>query len=637
MSPVSGEDGASGKTGTSGEESAAADAGSAAATPYRVLARRYRPASFRDLIGQDALVRTLTNALDQGRMPQAFVLTGVRGTGKTTTARIIARALTCVGPDGDGGPTAEPCGRCTHCTAIAEDRHLDVIEMDAASRTGVDDIRDIIDGVSYRPVSARRKIYIVDEVHMLSRQAFNALLKTLEEPPEHITFVFATTEIRRVPVTVLSRCMRFDLRRVDHETLAGHLRWIAERESITAEDEALAMMARAADGSVRDALSLMDQAVALEGERITAAQVKQMLGLADRTRVYDLYDAALAGRAEDALAVLGEMYAAGADPATVLQDLLDVTHTLTRFQVAGDAEVMAGLPETERTRGRQMAEALTTPQLTRNWQILLKGLQETQAAPEPRQAAEMVLIRLMYAAELPPPGEVVKQLRGQATGTQPAGGSASAPAASGHAAAPPAQGAQPAPGGETARAGDTVQGGHGDGVRAAAGGDGDSGGGPRPRAEAPAEPERGPRDGPQPHAERAPEPSSLHAIVQLCYQHTEPRLAAELRRTVRPVRVAPGKVEVSPTAEAPADLAGRLTRCLNTWTGRTWVVTLTDEPGEPTLQEQDREAEEAERRDVLAHPTVQRILETFPGAELVAHRKRDDGEPDGHTQGDDPR
>jgi len=621
MSPTTDDDGTGGEDGPAGADTAADAAAPAARTPYRVLARRYRPASFRDLIGQDALVRTLTNALDQGRMPQAFVLTGVRGTGKTTTARIIARALTCIGPDGTGGPTAEPCGECGHCTAIAQDRHLDVIEMDAASRTGVDDIRDIIDGVSYRPVSARRKIYIVDEVHMLSRQAFNALLKTLEEPPEHITFVFATTEIRRVPVTVLSRCMRFDLRRVDHETLAGHLRWIAERESIAAEDEALAMMARAADGSVRDALSLMDQAVALEGDRATAAQVKQMLGLADRTRVYDLYDAALAGRAEDALAVLAEMYAAGADPATVLQDLLEVTHTLTRLQVAGDAEVMAGLPETERTRGRQMAEALTTPQLTRNWQILLKGLQETQAAPEPRQAAEMVLIRLMYAAELPPPGEVVKQLRGQGTGTRPTGGSASAPAASGPAATPaqdaqPAQDVQPAPGGETAQHGDGV------GARAAAGGDG---GTPQPRAEASAEPARDRRDD--------TEPASLHAIVRLCYQHKEPRLAAELRRTVRPVRVAPGKVEVSPTAEAPSDLAGRLTRCLNAWTGRTWVVTLTDEPGEPTLQDQEREAEDARRREILDHPTVQRILETFPGATLVGHRQ-----PGGHGgPGDDPQ
>ncbi|SDG55374.1 DNA polymerase-3 subunit gamma/tau [Limimonas halophila] len=608
MSPEGGEDGPGGQAG------GPADTGPASATPYRVLARRYRPARFRDLIGQDALIRTLTNALEQGRMPQAFVMTGVRGTGKTTTARIIARALTCIGPDGTGGPTPDPCGVCTHCTAIAEDRHLDVIEMDAASRTGVDDIRDIIDGVSYRPVSARRKIYIVDEVHMLSRQAFNALLKTLEEPPEHITFVFATTEIRRVPVTVLSRCMRFDLRRVEHETMAGHLRWIAERESIDAEEEALAMMARAADGSVRDALSLMDQAVALEGDRITAEQVKQMLGLSDRTRIYDLYDAVLAGRAGEALDILAAMYAAGADPATLLQDMLEVTHTLTRLQVAGDAEVMAGLPETERTRGRQMADALTTPQLTRNWQILLKGLQETQAAPEPRQAAEMVLIRLMYAAELPPPGELVKQLRGQgSSGGQPAASSA-----------PAGQPMPSAHGGPTAHGGPSVH--ASEGMRAIAGG-GHTGGAPEASAS----------DQPEPHGERGPEPASLQEIVQLCYQHREARLAAELRRTARPVRVAPGKVEVSPTEEAPSDLAGRLTRCLNAWTGRNWLVTLTDEPGDPTLQEQERQAEEAQRQEILHHPTVRRILETFPGAELVAHRQRGDGGPDDDSQGDGSR
>jgi DNA polymerase-3 subunit gamma/tau len=355
----------------------------AAGKAYRVLARKYRPATFADLIGQEAMVRTLTNALRSGRLAHAFVLTGVRGVGKTTTARIIARALNCVGPDGQGGPTAEPCGRCEHCRAIAEDRHVDVIEMDAASRTGVDDIRELIDGVRYRPTSARYKIYIVDEVHMLSKNAFNALLKTLEEPPPHVKFVFATTEIRKIPVTVLSRCQRFDLRRIDEDALRAHFRAIAEREGAKIADAALGLIARAADGSVRDGLSLLDQAIShADGpNEIGEADVRAMLGLADRTLTFDLVEAALKGDAARALAVLAAQHDAGADASQAVEDALGLVHWLTRIKLAPEAADDLAVPELERKRGRAMAEALPIPALARAWQILLKGLAETRGAP----------------------------------------------------------------------------------------------------------------------------------------------------------------------------------------------------------------------------------------------------------------
>ncbi|MCH7957772.1 MAG: DNA polymerase III subunit gamma/tau [Proteobacteria bacterium] len=331
----------------------------AASAHYQVLARKYRPATFAGLIGQEAMVRTLTNAMTSGRLAHAFILTGVRGVGKTTAARIIARCLNCVGPDGSGGITPEPCGVCEHCRAIAEDRHMDVIEMDAASRTGVDDIRELIDGVRYRPTSARYKVYIIDEVHMLSKHAFNALLKTLEEPPEHVKFIFATTEVRKIPVTVLSRCQRFDLRRIDAETLAAHFKGIVEKEGAKVTDGALAMIVRAADGSVRDGLSLFDQAIAHCGGEVGEDQVRQMLGLADRTITFDLLDAVMKGDADKALRTLGQQYAAGADPAVVLEDMLELTHWLTRIKVVPGAADAFGVPEAERVRGGEMAEKLS--------------------------------------------------------------------------------------------------------------------------------------------------------------------------------------------------------------------------------------------------------------------------------------
>src|SRR5438445_1562236 len=380
------------------------------AIAYRVLARKYRPTTFAELIGQEALVRTLSNAIATGRIAHAFILTGVRGVGKTTTARIIARALNCVGPDGTGGPTVTPCGECVHCRSIAEDRHVDVIEMDAASRTGVDDIRDLTEGVRYRPVSARYKVYIIDEVHMLSKNAFNALLKTLEEPPPDVIFIFATTEVHRVPVTVLSRCQRFALRRVPIEQLVQHYRTIAEAEAIRVAPAALGLLARAADGSVRDGLSLLDQAIALSGDSIDEVAVRDMLGIVDRNLVFDLFETVLQGDAKCALDRMDWLYQGGADPLMVLQDLLDLTHFATRLKLAPEAGACDPLEDGERERARPLADKLSMPVLARAWQMLLKGVEEVQAAPSPAQAAAMVLVRLAYVADLPVPADLVRAL-----------------------------------------------------------------------------------------------------------------------------------------------------------------------------------------------------------------------------------
>src|SRR5579864_6687867 len=375
---------------------------------YRVLARKYRPASFDDLIGQDALVRTISNAFETGRIPQAWILTGVRGVGKTTTARILARALNYEMPDGSvQGPTIQMPVLGTHCQAIMESRHMDVLEMDAASHTGVDDVRQINDSVRYAPASARYKVYIIDEVHMLSTAAFNAFLKTLEEPPEHAKFVFATTEIRKVPVTVLSRCQRFDLRRVEADVLMTHLANIAKKEGVEAEAEALGIIARAAEGSVRDSLSLLDQAIAHAAGPVRAENVRQMLGLADRVRVVDLFEALMKGDVPAALGELRAQYDIGADPGVVLSDLAEFTHFVTRVKVVPSVADDVSLSEAERVRGRAFATKLSLPVLSRTWQMLLKGVGEVQAAGRPVAAAEMVLVRIAYAADLPTPDEVV--------------------------------------------------------------------------------------------------------------------------------------------------------------------------------------------------------------------------------------
>jgi DNA polymerase-3 subunit gamma/tau len=404
----------------------------AAASPYRVLARKYRPQTFHELIGQDAMVKTLGNAIERGRIAHAFLLTGVRGVGKTSTARLVAKALNCVGPDGQGGPTIEPCGVCEHCVAIAEGRHIDVIEMDAASHTGVDDVREIIEAVRYASVSARYKIYIIDEVHMLSKNAFNALLKTLEEPPEHVKFLFATTEVPKVPVTVLSRCQRFDLRRIPADKLVDHFAEIARAEEIEAEPEALAMIARAAEGSARDGLSILDQAIALGSGQVTAEQVRDMLGLADRGRIRRLLQLVLSGDGPQALGDLDEFYSLGTDPASLLRGLMEELHAATRAKAGPSAAALQSAEQ--RQAAEELAGALSWADIHRLWQMLLKGLSDVQVAPDPQEAATMALLRLIHAADLPDPTAVLARLAGEAEGTPRPAPSAepktSAPAAS---------------------------------------------------------------------------------------------------------------------------------------------------------------------------------------------------------------
>ncbi|CAN0442095.1 unnamed protein product, partial [Discosporangium mesarthrocarpum] len=412
----------------------ATDAPADAGGEYRVLARKYRPQTFAELIGQQALVRTLTNAFDLDRVHHAFILTGVRGVGKTTTARIVAKALNCVGPDGSGGPTITPCGVCDNCQAIAADRHPDVMEMDAASRTGIGDIREILDSVRYRPVLARYKVYIIDEVHMLSTQAFNGLLKTLEEPPPHVKFIFATTETRKVPVTVLSRCQRFDLRRIDVDELMAHLEGVAKAEGASLDDGALRLIARAADGSVRDGLSLLDQAIsayASSGATAREDDIRGMLGLADAGGIYDLFEAVMRGDAAAALGQLRALYDVGADPLVVLRDLLELAHWVTRVKLVPETADSPAVSEAERVRGREMAEKLQVSVLSRAWQIALKGLGEAQVAPAALPAVEMVLIRLAHAAELPTPGDIVKRLQQEPATPAATSAAPAAPSANG--------------------------------------------------------------------------------------------------------------------------------------------------------------------------------------------------------------
>ena len=576
-----------------------------APAPYRVLARKYRPATFAELIGQAAMVRTLTNAIASGRLAHAFILTGVRGVGKTTTARIIARALNCIGPDGKGGPTAEPCGRCEHCVAITEDRHVDVLEMDAASRTGVDDIRELIEGVKYRPTSAREKVYIIDEVHMLSKNAFNALLKTLEEPPEHVKFVFATTEIRKVPVTVVSRCQRFDLRRVDAETLAGHLAAIAEKEGAKVRPDAMALIARAADGSVRDGLSLLDQAIADFGAHdgageITVEQVRDMLGLADRTQLFDLFDAVMKGEIKSALELLAEMYKAGADPVVVLQDLLELTHWLTRVKVVPEAARAPDVPEAERVVGRDMAERLSMSVLVRAWQMLLKGLSEAQGAPLPFQATEMVLVRLAYAADLPAPAEIVEAL---AHFPAPPPTAAAAPTAAAPAARAGGDEPEILPSGAPGTGAEPV----GSKTMDAAPGTPN-----QPRAALAASPEPAPPASAEPLAE----PGNFEAVVALFAEKGEAELHSHLLNDVHLVHFEPGRIEFRPGGHAPRDLANRLGEMLGRWTGRRWVVSVSSARGESTLAEQATQGADQRQAGVADDPLVKAVIETFPGATI---------------------
>jgi len=568
------------------------------ALPYRVLARKYRPVDFTTLIGQEAMVRTLRNAIATGRIAHAFMLTGVRGVGKTTTARIIARALNCVGADGKGGPTVDPCGVCDNCKAITEDRHVDVIEMDAASRTGIDDVRELIEGVRYRPVSARYKVYIIDEVHMLSEKAFNALLKTLEEPPPHVKFLFATTEIRKVPVTVLSRCQRFDLKRVPQETLIAHFAGIAAAEKVEISPEALVLLARAADGSVRDGLSMLDQAIAHGGGVVDAAQVRDMLGLADRGRVLELFEKTMRGDAPAVMAALGEMHDSGADPVVILQDLLELTHWVTRLKVAPEAG--ANSADSERAQGLAMAAKLSMASLTRAWTLLMKGLQETLGAPSPVRAAEMALIRLCYAADLPSPSDAIKALQNGASPGPSAGVAAPAPrgggggggAAAARLATQPivAVATQPV----VAMATQPV-------VAVAT----------QPVVAVASQP-----------AAATPNPKNFTEVVALFEARREARLVHHLMHHVHEVRCEPGLIEFRPQPKAPPDLAPRLSELLSQWTGRRWIATVSSAAGKPTLNEQKAAKGDELRSQAENNPLVQAILKTFPGARLDAVRRK---------------
>jgi len=563
---------------------------------YRVLARKYRPSTFAELIGQEAMVRTLTNAIATGRIAHAFILTGVRGVGKTTTARILARALNCVGPDGKGMPTISPCGQCDPCRAIAEDRHVDVMEMDAASRTGVDDIRELTDGVRYKPVAARFKIYIIDEVHMLSKNAFNALLKTLEEPPADVKFIFATTEIHKVPITVLSRCQRFSLRRVPVELLVEHYARIAAAEGVNAEPAAIALIARAADGSVRDGLSLLDQAIALGGGAIGESAVREMLGVADRGLVFDVLEAVLKGDAPDALRRMAALYEGGADPVMVLQDLLEFVHFLTRLKIVPSAGEEDPALEGDRARGLDLAQKLGTPVLARAWQMLLKGIAEAQTAPSPLQAAEMVLVRLAYVADLPAPADLVKQLSGSRDAS---GASAAAPRVA------TSSSAAPAP----------VAGTNG-GPRLGLSGDGGSSAAPRLAVREESE-----------AALTLPQPQSFLEVVELFDKHREALLRSHLYGHVHLVHFEPGRIEFRPAIGAPRDLANRLGKLLGEWTGARWVVSISGEEGAPTLREQGEARALSLRNEAAQHPLVRAVLETFPGARIEAVRELGAPEP----------
>ncbi|QYK41868.1 MAG: DNA polymerase III subunit gamma/tau [Paracoccaceae bacterium] len=545
-------------------------------TAYRVLARKYRPQTFADLIGQDAMVRTLKNAFAADRIHHAFIMTGVRGVGKTTTARIIAKGLNCVGPDGTGGPTTEPCGVCDPCRAIAEGRHVDVMEMDAASRTGVGDIREIIDSVHYRAASARYKIYIIDEVHMLSTSAFNALLKTLEEPPAHVKFIFATTEIRKVPVTVLSRCQRFDLRRIEPEVMMAHLASVAAAEGAELPRDALAVITRAAEGSVRDAMSLMDQAISHGAGGISAAEVRAMLGLADRGRVLDLFEMVMRGDAAAALSELGAQYADGADPMAVLRDLAEVTHWISVIKITAEAADDPTIPPDERDRGRTMAAALPKRALHRAWQMLLKAMEEVSLAPNAMMAAEMAIIRLTHVADLPDPETLIRQLQGAAPPAAAAAGGATSAAALG---ATPRAISAPRGGGPVAQAAPAVL------------------------------PEAG-----------------LHAygrfedVLDLIRDRRDVALLVEVEKHLKLVRYAPGRIEFEPTADAPRDLAARLSQRLQGWTGGRWGVSVVSSGGGLTVAEArvaDRERDHAELRE---NPMIRAVFDAFPDARILEVR-----------------
>lgn len=556
---------------------------------YQVLARKYRPETFADLVGQDAMVRTLRNAFEADRIAQAFIMTGIRGTGKTTTARIIAKGMNCIGADGNGGPTTDPCGVCENCRAIAEGRHVDVMEMDAASRTGVGDIREIIDSVHYRAASARYKIYIIDEVHMLSTSAFNALLKTLEEPPAHVKFIFATTEIRKVPVTVLSRCQRFDLRRIEPEVMIAMLRRIADAEGAAIAEDALALITRAAEGSARDAQSLLDQAISHGAGETTAEQVRAMLGLADRGRVLDLYDLIMKGDAAGALTELSGQYADGADPMAVLRDLAEITHWVSVIKITPEAAEDPTVSPDERARGQVMAAALPMRAMTRMWQMLLTAIEEVGQAPNAMMAAEMAVIRLTHVSTLPSPEDLVRKLQDAPPPPPPGGNGGGRPGVAGTSA--PAAGGGASAGASAPMGAPVSQ---------------NMGGAATAIAAAP--------------AQALARYATFESAVELIRANRDVKLLVEVETTLRLVNYTPGRIEFEPTDAAPPDLAARLGQKLQAWTGARWGVSVVGSGGGKTIAE-DRDAEElALKAEAAKHPLVQAVFEAFPGAKITEIR-----------------
>ncbi|MET0239656.1 MAG: DNA polymerase III subunit gamma/tau [Sphingobium sp.] len=531
--------------------------------PYRVLARKYRPQTFSELIGQEAMVQTLANAIRRGRLAHAFVMTGVRGVGKTSTARLIAKALNCVGPDGTGEATIDPCGVCEPCKAIAEGRHIDVVEMDAASHTGVDDVREIIEAVRYAAVSARYKIYIIDEVHMLSKNAFNALLKTLEEPPAHVKFLFATTEVNKIPVTILSRCQRFDLRRIPADRLIGNFAYICREEGVEADAEALALIAAAAEGSARDGQSILDQAIAhaeLGGERphITADQVRDMLGLADRGNIRRLLGHVLSGDVGAMLDALVEQYGMGVDPAGIIGGLLDLVHAITLVK-SGRQDDDPARSEEERAALSLWAEGLGFGDLHRLWQLLLKGHGEIGAAVNPRDACDMVLLRVAHAATLPDPSDLARLLAG--------GG-----------AVLPAKAPMPA-------------------IAA-----------PQPSAPAPQESD----------VVAAHFPSDFPALVEQLYT-VRGSIASDLHDCVGLIAYAPPMIELRLTRPLSATFGRELADALKALTGQSWQVKLGDGPAQPTLLEQEKARDQAHQDAIWSSPMGRAVKEAFPGAELIGN------------------
>ena len=547
---------------------------------YRVLARKYRPETFADLVGQEAMVRTLRNAFAADRIAHAFIMTGIRGTGKTTTARIIAKGLNCVGPTGTGGPTTDPCGHCEPCRAIAEGRHVDVLEMDAASRTGIGDIREIIDSVHYRAASARYKIYIIDEVHMLSTQAFNGLLKTLEEPPAHVKFIFATTEIRKVPVTVLSRCQRFDLKRIEPEVMLTLIRRIATAEGAQITDAALALITRAAEGSARDATSLLDQAISNGAGETSADQVRAMLGLADRGRVLDLFEMIMRGAAPQALAELAAQYADGADPMSVIRDLAEITHWISVVKITPEAADDPTVPPDERARGLDMAARLPMRALSRMWQMLLKALEEVPLAPNAMMAAEMAVIRMTHVADLPDPETLIKRLHAAPQPTAQLSGAALAGGATTHA---PRMHMAPAPP-----------------VRGPAMQRGLSSGQATALAEAP-----------------LTVYVTFDQIVALIRDKRDMKLLYEVEHGLRLARYSPGRIEFEPAPGAATDLAARLGQRLQGWTGARWGVSVVSSGGAPTIAEDHNRDQNTARAVAMENPLVQAVLAAFPGATIT--------------------